>query len=343
MSNIEQTVDIAMARMMIDYYIDADTPVFTWGPPGVGKSDIIKQAAKDRKWGLIDFRAVLRDPVDLRGIPMTNPKTKTTVWCVPEELPNEDRHGKRGIFFMDELNAANQQVQAACFGLVLDRKLGDYVMPKGWVIVAAGNRQSDRSAAQRMPRALANRFAHIEVEANPDVWVRDYASTHCHPMLSAFIRFRKELIHNMDVDGGGDERMFPTPRAWAQVSKFVDSPDSVRYPLVRGLVGEAAAAEFEGFYKTWRELPDLDEIIKNPKRTPVPEEPSALYAVSAALARKATRDNMTSIVTYAERLGREYEIVTVMDATKREPTLTKTKAYIGFIERNKEIQIGSIG
>lgn len=337
---------ISQARQMTAHYQKARKPVFWWGPPGVGKSDVIHDIAKnDIKGGIVDFRAILRDPVDLRGLPLVDVKAGTARWLPPDELPNEKRDGKRGILFLDELNAANAQVQAACFGLVLDRKVGNYTLPNGWDIIAAGNRQSDRSAAQRMPRALANRFAHIDIEADPKTWIDDYANEHCDPMVVGFIRWRPALLHDMtakdNLKGGGeDERAFPTPRSWKGVSDICNAPDDLRFMLVKGLVGEAVAAEFEGFVKTYRDLPDLDDIFNRPTRAPVPDEPSALYALSAALSRHVERDTFDAGMTYAERLGREYEIIVCLDATKRDPMLTKTKAYTEFVKRNKHIQIG---
>lgn len=329
---------LTQAGIATEIYLDKDTPVFLWGPPGVGKSQKVAQIAKKRDWNLIDFRAVLRDPVDLRGVPVPDHKTGTTKWFVPEELPNEKRHGKNGIFFMDELNVANPQVQASCFGLVLDRKLGDYVMPKGWRIIAAGNRQSDRSSAQRLSRALANRFAHLEVEADAKTWINDHAVYHCDPLLYSFINFRPELLHKMDVE---DERKFPTPRQWDEVNKIINEPDSIRYTLVEALVGQIAAGELEAYIKTFRDLPDLDNLIKNPKKAPVPTDPSSLYAISSALAYRANRENFENIFVYAQRLPADYEIVIGTDATKREPMLTRTKAYVDFVKRNKHIQLGS--
>lgn len=334
-------VDLAVARQLTEIYLEEGIPTFWWGPPGVGKSEVVHQIARDRKGGLVDFRAILRDTVDMRGVPMPDLKSGTTKWLPPDELPNEKRDGKTGILFLDELNAAHPQVQAACFGLVLDRKLGDYRLPDGWQIIAAGNRQSDRSAAQRMPRALANRFAHIEVEANAEVWIRDYGNFHCDPVVTGFIHYRKELIHKMDVD---DERKFPTPRAWERVSRaYQRLPNHLLFSGVEALVGEGPAAEFVGFVKTYRDLPDLDDIISKPTKAPVPEEPSALYAVASALSRMATRDNIGNIMTYAQRFPEpEYEIVVMMDATSRDAAITKTKAYGEFVVRHKNVQIGRV-
>lgn len=337
---------IIQAKQMTSLYLKSGIATFWWGAPGVGKSEGIHQLSKsDFGGGMVDFRAVLREPVDLRGLPMIDVKAGTSKWLPPEELPNEKRHGKKGILFLDELNAANAQMQAACFGLVLDRKLGDYRLPDGWQIIAAGNRQSDRSAAQRMPRALANRFAHIDVDPDVDTWVNEYANYHCDPMVVGFIRWRPDQLHDMTtkeaIDGtSGDERAFPTPRSWSRVSNICNAPDSLRYSMVKGLVGESAASEFEAFVRTYKDLPDLDDVFDKPTKTAVPNEPSAQYAISAALSRFTNRSNFDAALTYSQRLGREYEIIVCLDATKRDPMLTKTKAYIEFTKRNKDVQIG---
>lgn len=269
----------------------------------------------------------------------------TTVFCKPDELPNEKRDGKKGILFVDELNLANSQVQGALYGLILDRKLGNYTLPAGWVIVAAGNRQSDRSGVQKMGRALASRFAHVEVDPDAKTWIDNFALDNCDPMVTAFIRWRPNFIHYEQlVDNENitnmDDRMLPTPRSWERVSNILDAPDHMRLGLVTGLVGEQAATEFEGFIRTYRELPDIDDIIDDPENVEVPNAPDACYALSTALARYAERDNFKEVMIYAERLGREFEIITALDATKRDSMLTKTQAYIDFTKRNKDLQIG---
>jgi hypothetical protein len=350
-------VTLAVARRATEFYMSKKKPTFIWGPPGVGKSDMVRQirdgwaarlkASKVKeRVGLIDFRAILRDPVDLRGVPVPDLQRKRTVWLTPDDLPNEERDGKYGVLFLDELNAAGQDVQKACYGLVLDRKLADYFLPDGWVVVAAGNRQQDRSSAQRMPKALANRFAHIEVAANAKVWVEDFAMEHCHEWLVGFMRWRPNLIHvqeMLDKEGKdiADERKFPTPRSWAGVSDVCDAPEDLLYTLAEGLVGQAAAAEFVGFVKAIQDIPDFDDIFNNPMRTKLPAEPSAMWMVSTALAKHSDRDNFDAALKYANRMGREHEIIVAMDATKREPSLTKTKAYVEFTKNNKDISIGN--
>lgn len=335
---------ITQAKRMSLHYFNEYQPVFWWGAPGIGKSEGIQQLADEHFDGnLIDFRATLRDPVDLRGLPKLDEKAGVVKWLPPEELPNEKRHGKRGILFLDELNAANPQVQVACYSLVLDRRLANYELPEGWIIAAAGNRAKDRAAAQRMSRALSNRFAHIDVEADASSWLESYAVHHCDPMLVGFIRFRPDLLIDEDPGKGGtDDRAYRTPRSWTRAGKHCNAPDDIRMGLIKGQVGEEGAVEFEAFIRTYQNLPDLDDIFDDPKGTPLPKEPSAIYAVTAALGRHSTRQNFEAALTYAARLGPDYEIVTCMDATNRDESLTKSKAYISFVKRHPDVQIGRL-
>ena len=191
-----ETMNLNQASEALDYFIDVDIPTFIWGAPGVGKSSIVAQMTEKRRWGLVDFRLTTRDPVSLMGLPSL--QGTTTKWLSPDEYPQVERDGEKGILFLDELNAASPAMQTAAFGLVLERKIGSYQLPPKWRIVAAGNRQSDRAAAQRMPSALANRFAHIYVEPDIETTVKHFGEKALDPMLIAFLRFRPNLLHKMD-------------------------------------------------------------------------------------------------------------------------------------------------
>ena len=137
---------------------------FIWGSPGVGKSSIIGQLARSLNLALRDIRALLLDPVDLRGLPyVADGRSK---WATPEFLPQEGA----GILLLDELNSAPAMVQAAFYQLILDRRLGEYTLPDGWVIIAAGNRDGDRAHTTRMPTPLRNRFVHLEFEVDAQEW-----------------------------------------------------------------------------------------------------------------------------------------------------------------------------
>lgn len=313
--------------------INADIPAFLWGAPGIGKSDIVKQIGAELGLPVIDLRAILLDPVDLRGLPTVH--NGRAQWAQPDFLPRADRDGPRGLLMLDELNAAPPSTQAACFQLVLDRRLGEYVMPAGWRIVAAGNRQTDRAAAQKMPTPLANRFAHFTVEADLESWLEWADRANVNPVIAAFVKHKPDLLHKMD---GSDMIRFPTPRAWAQVSKVSNvANEGLRRNLIEAIVGEAAATECCSFINMFLSLPPLDSIIANPTSAPVRSEPSVMHLITTALARKATAANFVAILTYAARLPAEHAVALVQSAVKRDPALKETQAFIAWKLKNQDI------
>jgi hypothetical protein len=323
------------ASETLEILLDADTPAMLWGAVGIGKSSIVKQVAKKREQKVIDFRASTRDPVALMGLPDITGDTSR--WKVPDEFPKVERDGAEGILLLDEINAAAPSMQAACFGFVLDRQVGEYKLPEGWRIVAAGNRQSDRAAAQRMPSALANRFAHIDVEPDVKTTTDHFNEIDLSPVVTAFLRFRPELLHK---PGNGDARSFPTPRSWEQAAKFIDAPEKLRFGLLAGNVGEAAAGELEGFIRTYRNLPSIELVLANPNSAPVPEKPDARFAISSALARRVTETTIANACAYMKRLPREFTISFMVDAVRRRSGLSHTDAFVQWSTENQDVVFG---
>jgi MoxR-like ATPase len=327
-------VTIARAAVLVQHLIEKRHSVHLWGAPGIGKSDIVRQIARVLGWNLIEFRANLREPVDCRGIPVADLVAGVTKWLVPDELPRADRDGEHGILFLDELNTASAQMQAALFQLVLERRLGDYVLPDGWVIIAAGNRVSDRAAAQRMPTALRNRFAHIYIVPDVDAWVNWANQNDVNPVMVAFVRFRRELLHRMPK---GDENAFPTPRSLTRAAEFVDAPESVRRDLLAAHVGDDVASEIDGFIRLYQSLGSLEDILLHPDTAKVPTEPSQRFAVCTGLARLATRANIAKVMIYANRLDGEGQVLLVHDATMRDEKLKETAAYSAWAVNNQHL------
>src|SRR5713101_651883 len=216
--------------------VAARQPVFIWGGPGIGKSAVVHQLAVDLAVLLQDIRALLLDPVDLRGLPFlaTDGRSK---WATPEFLPRDGT----GILFLDELNAAPAMVQASCYQLVLDRKLGEYTLPEGWAIVAAGNRDSDRAITTRMPTPLRNRFVHLDFEVDLQEWSQWAIQAGVCPEVIAFLRFRPELLSAFERDAPA----FPSPRSWEFVSRILECLDSrpnpsIEHEVIAGAVGTGA-------------------------------------------------------------------------------------------------------
>jgi hypothetical protein len=310
--------------------IAAKQPVFLWGGPGIGKSAIIRQLAEHMSIPLQDVRALLLDPVDLRGLPFLGPDGRSK-WATPEFLPKDGA----GILFLDELNAAPAMVQASCYQLVLDRKLGEYTLPKDWAIVAAGNRDSDRAVTTKMPTPLRNRFVHLEFEVDLQDWSEWAIGAGVRPEVIAFLRFRQELLSAFDRDANA----FPSPRSWEFVSRILDaSPDAcVEHELFAGAVGMGAATEFSAFLKTFRELPNIDAILLNPHKEPVPDNAAAQYAVASALAHCATDTNFDRICAYVGRMPTEFSVLCVRDAMLREPAVQHTSAFTKWATTNHHV------
>ncbi|MCK4951611.1 MAG: MoxR family ATPase, partial [Gammaproteobacteria bacterium] len=172
------------------------TPVMLWGPPGVGKSQMVAQVAAKHSVPVVDIRLSQMEPSDLRGIPFRS--DEFVEWAIPAMLPDSKKHGSSGILFMDEITSAPPSVSAAAYQLILDRKLGEYRVPDGWAIVAAGNRQGDRGVTYSMPSPLANRFSHFEVDVNLDDWVSWAYANGIDERIIGFLRFRPELLFDFD-------------------------------------------------------------------------------------------------------------------------------------------------
>jgi len=296
------------------------TPVMLWGPPGVGKSQLIAQVAEKHKVSIVDIRLSQMEPSDLRGIPFRiGDKVE---WAIPSMLPDVERHGEEGILFLDEITSAPPSVSAAAYQLILDRKLGAYEVPAGWAIFAAGNRQGDRGVTYSMPAPLANRFSHFEVDVNLDDWVAWAYQHDIDERLIAFLRFRPELL--FDFDPAHNPVAFPSPRSWEfahrALHKFGDNPKALTGTL-QACVGPAAGIELSAFVENLDKLPDIDAIVKG-EQVEVPKEVDLQYAVASALVGRAIKakgegnatEVMGHILDYAGRFRqREMGVMLVSD------------------------------
>ncbi len=296
------------------------TPVMLWGPPGVGKSQMVAQTAALHDAPIIDIRLSQMEPSDLRGIPF---RTGDTVeWAVPSLLPDAERHGCRGILFLDEITSAPPSVSAAAYQLILDRRLGQYEVPPGWAIFAAGNRQGDRGVTYAMPAPLANRFSHFEVQAHLEDWVQWAYQNGIDDRLIGFLRFRPELL--FEFDPARNPVAFPTPRSWEfahrALHKFGDTSDLL-CPALSACVGQAAGIELAAYLNNLARMPDLDAIVEGRPVEP-PQDVDLQYAVASALVARAiraksepdTQIRLGNILDFANRFPlREMGVMLVLD------------------------------
>lgn len=306
---------------------------FIWGDPGIGKSDIMRAVAASLKLELVDARLSIYDPTDLKGFPVVKGtgKTQAMHFVPPAILPTKGK----GILFLDELPAAPPAVQAAAYQLILDKKLGEYELPPGWTIVAAGNHARNGGVHYSLAPALANRFVHIEMECSAEEWDVWAAQNGITDITRAFIRFRPALIHDMEARKTG--MAFPSPRSWAFADDIakLNLGTAEELELLKGTVSEGAAVEYLAFMKTARELPSASEILISPDTAPVPTSPAAKHAVVVMLERKAEPKNFKQCMTYVQRLDVEYQTAFMHGITKHKRELCSAKEYVDWCVTNK--------
>jgi hypothetical protein len=323
-------------------------PLMVWGPPGVGKSDCIKQAAARLKVEFIDLRLPLLEPVDLRGLPHVDSKTNTAKWSQPSFLPTKGK----GILILDEIAQAVPAMQAAASQLILDRRCGEYVLPDGWMVVGAGNLQSHRASAHSMPTHIANRFVHLYAEVSVDAWVAWALAHKIDVRVIAFLKWRSQLLHQFDPQAKG--HAFPSPRSWAFVAGMLatmkSQPEWLVHDLVKGAVGEGPAAELMGFLKVFDKMPSIEQILLNPGKAQIATDPATLYAVVTALCSRASVDNINKIAIYLTRITEEVnrpeysvaamkEITLQDDARADKQKIGNTRAFIEWASKHNHVMV----
>lgn len=311
--------------------IPTGRPVYLWAAPGVGKSSIVKQTAQELGVDLVDVRATLLDPVDLRGLPRV--EGDKAIWCPPAFLP---RAGK-GILFLDELAQAPPLVQAGCLQLTLDRRIGEYELPEGWSVVAASNRTEDRAGTHRLISPLLNRFIHLDLEVSAQDWDAWAISDGIAPEVRSFIRYRPHLLMQFDVSA--NPRAFPTPRSWSFVSNVLAAtPKHLVQRIAAGCVGEGPAAEFYSFLELYQQLPDIDKIFSNPSGTAIPKEPSVIYALVGALVERIRQDKSKAhaFCTYCARLPDEFSVLAMSDALAVNRALCSNSTVVAWISQARK-------
>ena len=245
--------------------------VFLWGPPGIGKSSIVKKIAEDKSLNLIDLRISQLAPTDIRGLPFV--QDGMARFAPPSFLPREGG----GILFVDEFNMASPSMMGIAQQLILDRQVGDYTVPDGWFIVAAGNRTEDRAAVSQMPAPVANRFIHFNVESDISSWKEYAIKAGVNEQIVSFINFRPQLLFNFNKNATA----WPSPRSWDFASTLLDIGLDLE-----AAVGGGTAAEFYAYQSIYSRLPDVDAILQGVE-IDVPKEPSLMYAVCGALVARA--------------------------------------------------------
>lgn len=311
--------------------LKSDIPVFIHGSPGIGKSYIVNDIAKKNDLNLVDVRLSQLDAVDLRGIPtITN---NQTVWMPPVFLPLDQ--DSSGILFLDELNSASLSVQAAIYQLVLDRKIGEYSLPKNWKIVCAGNKINDKGIVFKLPSPLVNRMVHLLLEAKYDDFKTWAILNNIHSYILGFLGFRPDLLSSEVPNSTESNPAFCTPRAWSMLSTILKTQSDVNLiaPIIYGTVGYAAAIEFISFIKVYKTLPNIDDILDG-NSVVVPSEPSALYALCSALIEKYQNLNQAvNIFAYSKSLPVEFAVMLIKDLIIKDENIATLNEFDEWMQK----------
>ncbi len=316
----------------IESLVEQRVPTFLWGAPGIGKSSIVKQIAKSKGIGFIDLRLALMDPTDLKGIPFYDKDSHTALWAPPAFLPRDGE----GILFLDELNSAAPSVQASAYQLILDRRVGEYELPEGWAIVAAGNREGDRGVTYRMPSPLANRFVHFEMDVDVEDWRLWAYKNAIDDRVVSYISYKNE--HLFTFDAKSDTKSFATPRSWEYVNSVLKSSVSENLLLetIGGAVGRDVAVSFLAFCKVMNRLPDIKSILESGSGE-YSDEVDVLYALSTGLVsaylKESDDEKLENILRYTLGLKSEFAVMTVQDLQRNGVRMEHLKAFSKWVEK----------
>ena len=281
-----RTVTSVQARKSLLKAFKKQRPLFLWGPPGIGKSELVADITAELGGVMIDLRLGQMEPTDIRGIPFYNKDNGKMDWAEPIDLPSEEYAAQYPIvvLFLDEMNSSAPSVQAAAYQLILNRRIGKYHLPKNVVLVAAGNRESDKGVTYRMPSPLANRFLHLELRTDFDDWLQWATNNKLHEQVVGYLGFAKQDLY--DFDPKGSSRAFATPRSWSFVSDILNDDDldeNTVTDLVAGAVGEGLAVKFMAHRKVAKQMPKPEDILAGKVEKCSIKEISAMYSLTISL------------------------------------------------------------
>lgn len=280
------TITSVQARKAVLKAFQAKRPVFLWGPPGIGKSEVVQEISDELGGFVIDLRMAQMEPTDIRGIPYFNKDINKMDWAAPVDLPDEEfaKQYPVVVLFLDEMNSAPPAVQAAGYQLILNRRVGKYKLPDNVVIVAAGNRDSDKGVTYRMPMPLANRFLHLEMRPDFTAWQNWAVDKGIHKDVVGYLSFAKQDLYEFDSKSAS--RAFATPRSWVFVSDLLKDEDvdtDTLFNLVAGAVGEGLAVKFMAHRKVAGRMPDPADILSGKVKDLSVKEISAMYSLTVSM------------------------------------------------------------
>jgi hypothetical protein len=317
--------------------------------PGVGKSEVVYQVSQrvaKRIAQPVDFIAEFlstREQPDVAGFGLPGQDTDGTPIMKRTKAPWAPRLGssKHGFLFLDEFRQAAHDVQKPAAELLLNGKVGETALDIYWMVLAASNRDSDRSGVNKQMAFIENRRCLLKVEPNLDIWVEDYAEPRgIHPLAIAFAKTKPELVfHDKVPDKQGP---FCTPRTLVKVSHLIGKlPMNLFTEVSAGYLGEGTAATFISFLRVAEQLPSFEEIVSKPDTTRVPDRMDAQYATVQMIAHRADGKTAPAAFKYLKRMGKEFQISGLKSTLRRCPQIVATPEFAPWLRENKDLLIAA--
>lgn len=330
-------VRISQAIPMMTAFIKAKLVPMLVGSPGMGKSQIVHQIAKDYNLKMIDLRLSQCDPCDLLGFPHIKGDKAGYVPMDTFPLATDSiPEGYSGwMLFFDEFNAAPPAVQAAAYKVVLDKMVGLFPLHPNVAMVCAGNLETDNAIVQPMSTALQSRLVHMELVVDAKEFI-DYATqAGFDHRITDYLGYKPGNVYSFIPDH--TDKTYACPRTWEfadRVLKVTEDGSKERLPMLAGTISEGVAREFMGFCKIYESLPKMNVLINSPETATVPKEPSVLFALSGAISHNASKDNFNALMKYIERMPMEFQVVTIRQAIKRNKNTLLYDAVQNWLTKN---------
>ena len=312
---------------------------FVLGPPGLGKSTMMAFIASEAERPLRDIRLAYYSPTDIGGMPYLDRESGKMRFAPMGLLPA----GPGEMLFLDEFPLAPRATQNAALQLVLDGRVGEYVLPENTWVVMAGNRSEDRCFGDRLSPAMVNRVVVIRLKPDLDSWVDWAFDAGIDPLITAYVRFNPNSLLDFDPTKWDGEGNFASPRAWETLDRLMKtngfkklSRDQRRIAIV-GTVGAATGNEFTGYLEVYEALPSIESVLLDPEKAPVPTEASARIAAAAMASNHTTRETLGMIMRYTARFEKMFEVFYVKSIIARDKSLLTTKEVITWVTQNKNV------
>lgn len=314
----------------IDFHFAIDRPLGILGDPGIGKSQIVAAATERYGLPLVVMNLVLSDSTDFSGLPflLTLPDgTQVTEWVKQRLFLQREPY----VLFLDELFQAPVATMNVAAPIILEKRVGDIQLPPDCRVIFASNKASNKAGTNRVPSHIPNRATMVELEVSNDDWLLHAMQSGMPEVLPAFMMMRPNLLHDFDPS----RMVNATPRQWFGVGNMINAglPEDIKFDCIAGCVGEGPAAEFIGFEKIMGQVPTREQILMNSETTPVPEDPSAQYAIAGMLIQNTTGNNFDTVVQYMQRMPEDFQAMFCKEVLRLQPTVTSCRGYVKWAIR----------